>query len=158
MGDTKSGLDVPLVALQAADHLEGVIYLCKELGFHSVQSWHEEHALWNILLMKHMHIRDIHMQLGHADAWSCGNAGDDTADYHEPHFHATHERRRSPSEASTSDLSDDIDRTPPARNASSVLWGLFQRGHDVEGAVSCSFSWRPWSSADCACMYSIFLE
>ncbi|CAK0786046.1 hypothetical protein CVIRNUC_009259 [Coccomyxa viridis] len=82
MGDSKSGLDVPLVSLQATEHIEG----------------------------------------------------DDTADYHEQHFQATHERRRSPSEASTSYLSDDIDRAQPARNASSVLWGLFQRGHDVEGA------------------------
>lgn len=62
--------------------------------------------------------------------------GDDTTDYHDHQTFSTRERLRSPSEASTSYLSDDIDRAPPARNASSVFWGLFQRGHDVEGAVS----------------------
>ncbi len=65
-------------------------------------------------------------------------AGDDTAEYDDQQGHtfSTRDRLRSPSEASTSYLSDDIDRIQQTRNASSVLWGLFQRGHDVEGAVS----------------------
>ena len=81
--------------------------------------------------------------------------GDDTADYGDNiHSFSTRDRLRSPSEASTSYLSDDIDRVQQTRNASSVLWGLFQRGHDVEGAVSLLLhahsltAWWPWQTAD----------
>ena len=64
MGDSKSGLDVPLVAIQATEHLEGVIHVHKGLGFHSLQSWHIEYDLCNILLcVMHVYLRDLHVSV-----------------------------------------------------------------------------------------------
>lgn len=45
-------------------------------------------------------------------------------------------RNSAASETSTSYLDDEADIIPQRRYMGSVFWGLFQRGNDLEGAVS----------------------